>query len=135
MTAIAILQLLVFIVVLLALVKPLGAYMARVYEKQPCGLDKILGPLERLIYRLCGIDPTVEMSWKHYVYAVLTVNFLGLIVVYGLLRLQYYLPLNPQAVVGTSPGQRRRVNPRSPSTACGSTRRGGKSLSATRKSI
>ncbi len=105
MTAIAILQLVVFIVVLVALVKPLGAYMARVYERQPCGLDKILGPLERLIYRLCGIDPTVEMSWKHYAYAALTINFIGLIVVYGLLRLQYYhyAPLNPQAVAGTTP--------------------------------
>ena len=103
MTAHAILQLVVFVVVLVALVKPLGAYMARVYERKPCGLDRILGPLERLIYRLCGIDPTVEMSWKHYVYSVLAVNFLGLIVVYGLLRLQYYLPLNPQAMPGTTP--------------------------------
>jgi K+-transporting ATPase ATPase A chain len=90
-------------VVLVALVKPLGAFMARVYENKPCGLDKILGPLERLIYRLCGIDPTVEMSCKHYTYAVLAVNFLGLIIVYGLLRLQYYLPLNPEGMAGTTP--------------------------------
>jgi K+-transporting ATPase ATPase A chain len=103
MTTNAILQLAVYVVVLLVLVKPLGLFMARVYENKPCGLDKLLGPLERLIYRLCGVDPTVEMSWKHYTYAVLTVNFLGLIGVYGLLRLQYYLPLNPQGLAGTSP--------------------------------
>ena len=103
MTTNAILQIGLYVVVLVALVKPLGAFMARVYENKPCGLDKILGPLERLIYRLCGIDPTVEMSWKHYAYAVLAVNFLGLIVVYGLLRLQYYLPLNPQGMAGTTP--------------------------------
>ena len=103
MTTNAILQLGLYVVVLVALVKPLGAFMARVYENKPCGLDKILGPLERLIYRLCGIDPNAEMSWKHYTYAVLAVNFLGLIIVYGLLRLQYYLPLNPQGLAGTSP--------------------------------
>jgi K+-transporting ATPase ATPase A chain len=103
MTTNAILQMGLYVVVLVALVKPLGAYMARVYENKPCGLDKILGPLERLIYRLCGVDPTVEMSWKHYTYAVLAVNFLGLLIVYGLLRLQYYLPLNPQGMAGTTP--------------------------------
>jgi K+-transporting ATPase ATPase A chain len=74
-----------------------------VYEGKPCGLDKILGPLERLIYRICGIDPSLEMSWKHYAYAMLSVNFLGLLIVYGLLRLQYYLPLNPQEMPGTAP--------------------------------
>ena len=96
MTTNAFLQIGLYVVVLVALVKPLGLFMARVYENKPCGLDKILGPIERLIYRLCGVDPTVEMSWKHYTYAVLMVNFLGCLIVYGLLRLQYYLPLNPQ---------------------------------------
>jgi len=98
-----ILQLAVYVLVLVALAKPLGAFMARVYEGKPCGLDKVFGPLERLIYRICGIDPTFEMSWKHYAYAVLAVNFLGLVVVYGLLRLQGYLPLNPQHMAGTTP--------------------------------
>jgi len=103
MTTNAILQLVIYVVVLVALVKPLGAFMARVYENKPCGFDKVLGPLERLIYRLCGVNPTVEMSWKHYAYAALTVNFLGLLVVYGLLRLQNHLPLNPQDMPGTTP--------------------------------
>ena len=103
MTTNALLQFSLFVVVLVALVKPLGLFMARVYENKPCGLDKILGPLERLIYRVCGVDPTVEMSWKLYAYAVLTVNLLGLLIVYGLLRLQYYLPLNPEGMAGTTP--------------------------------
>jgi K+-transporting ATPase ATPase A chain len=103
MTTNAFLQLALYVVVLVALVKPLGAFMARVYENKPCGLDKILGPLERPIYRLCGVDPAAEMSWKHYAYAVLAVNFLGLLIVYGLLRLQYYLPLNPENMAGTAP--------------------------------
>ena len=91
MTTNAFLQLAFYVVVLVALVKPLGTFMARVYENKPCGLDKILGPLERLIYRLCGVDPTAEMSWKHYTYAVLAVNFIGLVLVYGMMRLQDHL--------------------------------------------
>ncbi len=103
MTTNAFLQLTFYVVVLLALAKPLGTFMARVYENKPCGLDKILGPLERLIYRLCGIDPTAEMSWKHYAYAVLAVNFIGLVLVYGMMRLQDRLPLNPQELAATTP--------------------------------
>src|SRR5262249_30717905 len=103
MTANAIFQLVLFVVVLVALVKPLGAYMARVYEGKPCGLDRVLGPLERLIYRLCGVDPTVEMTWQHYTYAVLAINFLGLLVVYALMRFQDVLPLNPQNMPATTP--------------------------------
>ena len=103
MTTNAFLQLAFYVVVLVALVKPLGTFMARVYENKPCGLDKILGPLERLIYRLCGVDPTAEMSWKHYTYAVLAVNFIGLVLVYGMMRLQDHLPLNPQGLPATTP--------------------------------
>ena len=78
MTTNAILQLGLYLVVLVALVKPLGAYMARVYENKPCGLDTVLKPFESLLYRLCAIDPTVEMCWKHYTYAVLVVDGVGL---------------------------------------------------------
>ena len=60
MTTNAILQLVLYVVVLVALVKPLGSFMARVYEGKPCGLDKIFGPLERLIYRMCGVDATAR---------------------------------------------------------------------------
>ncbi|HYO25835.1 MAG TPA: potassium-transporting ATPase subunit KdpA, partial [Lacipirellulaceae bacterium] len=66
MTANGWLQLLVFLGVLLAIVKPLGAFMARVYQGQPCGLDRALGPLERGIYRLAGVDPSREMNWREY---------------------------------------------------------------------
>ena len=103
MNALSIAQLVIYVAVLVALVKPLGAFMARVYEGKPCGLDRILGPVERLIYRFCGIDPTAEMSWQRYTYAALALNFLGLLAVFGLMRLQYYLPLNPQQLHGTTP--------------------------------
>ena len=71
MTASSWIQVALFLTVLLLLVKPLGAYMARVYQRKPCGLDRVLGPLERSIYRLCGIKPEEEMTWKGYAAAFL----------------------------------------------------------------
>lgn len=84
-----------YMVVLLALVKPLGWYMARVYAGQPCRLDRVFGPVERLIYRICGVQPDEEMGWKTYALAMLLFNLLGLLVVYVLQRIQGALPLNP----------------------------------------
>jgi len=103
MTANGVLQLVLYVVVLLALAKPLGAYMARVYEGRPFGLDRTLGPVERLIYRLSGVRPDEEMDWKSYAIAMLLFNLLGLLAVYGLQRLQGLLPLNPQALGAVSP--------------------------------
>src|SRR4029079_8320709 len=94
MTASGIVQLALYLIVLIALAKPLGAYMARVYENRPMGLDRALGPLERLIYRLCGIHADDEMGWKTYTVAMLVFNLVGLLVVYALQRLQGVLPLN-----------------------------------------
>src|SRR2546428_4998961 len=101
MTFNGILKLLLYLVVLPALAKPLGRYMARVYEGQPNGLDRVFGPLERLIYRLCGVranSPAAEMDWKTYAFAMLLFNLLGLLVVYALQRFQGLLPLNPQGM-------------------------------------
>jgi K+-transporting ATPase ATPase A chain len=103
MTASGVFQLVFYVVVLLALAKPLGAYMARVYEGRPFGLDRVLGPVERLIYRLCGVRPDEEMTWKNYAIAMLLFNFAGLFVLYGLQRLQQFLPLNPQGLGAVSP--------------------------------
>jgi potassium-transporting ATPase potassium-binding subunit len=103
MTANGIFQLVFYVVVLLALAKPLGAYMARVYEGRPIVLGRILGWLERLIYGLCGVRPNEEMGWKPYAIAMLLFNFLGVLAVYLLQRLQGVLPLNPQALGAVSP--------------------------------
>lgn len=103
MTANVWIQLALYLAVLMALVKPLGWYMARVYQGQPCGLDLVLGWLERAIYWLAGVDPQREMGWKSYTIAVLFFNGLGLLAVYGLQRLQGLLPLNPQALDAVSP--------------------------------
>jgi K+-transporting ATPase ATPase A chain len=99
----SVLQLIVYLVVLLALAKPLGTFMTRVYQHQPTFLDPVVGPLERLIYRLCGVQPEEEMNWKVYALAVMLFNGLGLIAVYGLQRLQAFLPLNPQSFGAVSP--------------------------------
>jgi potassium-transporting ATPase potassium-binding subunit len=95
MTWSSLLKLAIYLAVLVALVKPLGAYMARVYEGRTLRLSKALGPVERLIYRLSGVRPGSEMTWKTYAFAVMLFNALGLAGVYALLRLQGHLPLNP----------------------------------------
>src|SRR5712691_4394400 len=77
--------------------------MARVSENRRIALDRVLGPVERLIYRLSGIHPGDEMGWKTYAIAMLLFNFLGLLVVYGLQRLQGVLPLNPQGLGAVTP--------------------------------
>jgi len=95
MTINGLVQVGLYFVVVLALVKPLGWYMARVYEGQACGLDRLMGPLERLVYRVCGVRQTEEMDWKTYGIAMLLFNAMGLVALYALQRLQWFLPLNP----------------------------------------
>jgi potassium-transporting ATPase potassium-binding subunit len=96
MSAMSWVQLLLFLGVLLALVRPLGLFMAGVFEGQPSWLTRLLGPLERGIYRAAGIDPQQETGWREFAVAALAVNILGLVVVYVLQRLQGLLPYNPQ---------------------------------------
>src|SRR4030042_6886537 len=103
MTPYGILQIAIFLVVLLLLVKPLGIYMARVYQGERTFLDRLLSPVERLIYRLAGIHPDQEMDWKVYAIAMLLFNLLGLLTVYTLQRLQHLLPLNPQGLSAVPP--------------------------------
>jgi K+-transporting ATPase ATPase A chain len=103
MTANGYLQLAFYVVVLLTLAKPLGAYMARIYEGQPAFLNRIGGPFERVLYRVCGVDAQREMRWTEYAVAVMAFNILGLLAVYALQRLQAWLPLNPQALGAVSP--------------------------------
>src|SRR5262245_21397192 len=103
MTANGYFQLAFYVVVLLTLAKPLGAYMARVYEGRPLALQRVLGGLERIIYRLCGVEPSAEMGWKGYAIAMMLFNLVGLLIVYLLQRLQGVLPLNPQGLTAVSP--------------------------------
>jgi K+-transporting ATPase ATPase A chain len=103
MMAAGIIQIVLFLSVVLLLVKPLGWYMARVYENKPCGLDRILGPVERAIYRLCGVNPANEMGWKKYTVSMLVFNAAGFVFLYALMRLQDFLPLNPQHFPAVAP--------------------------------
>jgi K+-transporting ATPase ATPase A chain len=96
-------QLVFYMVILIVLAWPLGAFMARVYQGERTFLDPILRPVERLVYRLSGVNPDEEMSWKVYAFAMLLFNVLGLLVVYALQRLQGVLPLNPQGFGAVSP--------------------------------
>jgi len=88
----------IFLGVLLLSVKPLGSYMARIYEGEPAGLNVWLGPVERLIYRLSGVRPEMGMSWKGYAGAMMAFNIIGIIAVYAMQRLQQYLPANPMSM-------------------------------------
>jgi K+-transporting ATPase ATPase A chain len=103
MTANALLQLAVYLAALLALARPLGVYMARIYEGEPAFLNRIGGPFERSLYRVCGIDAKREMRWTEYAVAMMAFNILGLLAVYALQRLQGFLPLNPQDLGAVSP--------------------------------
>jgi K+-transporting ATPase ATPase A chain len=99
-------QIIVFLALILAAVKPLGAYMARVFEGEPIVIDKALGWLERLIYRGCGVSLDAEkreMKWTTYAGAMLLFNGAGVVVVYAIQRLQAHLPLNPDGMGEVSP--------------------------------
>jgi K+-transporting ATPase ATPase A chain len=103
MTDNAILQVLLYVSVLIALAYPLGVYMARVYAGQTFWCTRLGAPVERCIYRLAGVKPDAEMLWTEYAVALLVFNCIGLLVVFALQRLQVYLPLNPQALGNVSP--------------------------------
>lgn len=98
MTANALLQVVIFLALLTALALPLGAYMARVYAGEARFATRVLGPVERLIYRLAGVRPDEEMTWKRYAGAVLLFNLGGALFVLALQRLQGSLPGNPNGL-------------------------------------
>jgi K+-transporting ATPase ATPase A chain len=103
MTATGWLQAVVFFSIVLLLTKPLGSYMARVFQGERTWLTPIWAPVERLIYRLCGVRENDEMTWYAYALAVLVFSVTGLAYLYVLLRTQQWLPLNPQHVPNMSP--------------------------------
>jgi len=102
MTANGYLQIALYVAVLLLLAKPLGAYMARIYQGEPAVLNRIGAPFENLLYRLGGIDSNAEMRWTQYALAMLWFNLLGLLAVYALQRFQAVLPLNPEGLGAVS---------------------------------
>ena len=93
----------VFVAVLLALTKPLGVYMAHVFSGEKTFMDPALRPVERVIYRLTGVDETHEMRWTEYGVAMLLLSVVSMIVLYAMLRLQQWLPWNPQHFGAVAP--------------------------------
>ncbi len=106
MTSASLALIAVYLAVALLCVKPVGLYISHVMEGRPIWPLRIGARAERLIYRLCGVDPAAEMGWKKYAIALLLFNGLGALAVYVLQRLQLWLPLNPQQFANVSRGLR-----------------------------
>ena len=98
MTANGILQIALFFLVVLALAKPMGGYMAKVFAGERTWLHPVLRPLEKAIYRLCGIDETHEQRWTGYAGGVLVFSLVSLLLTYLIMRVQQWLPWNPQGL-------------------------------------
>lgn len=96
-------QSIIYLAALLLLVKPLGIYMARIYENKPAGINTRFRQLEKLTYRLAYVNPEQEMNWKSYAKAVIIFNILGIIFVYVLQRVQSIIPLNQSALPPVKP--------------------------------
>ena len=94
------LQILIFLALILAVTKPMGIFMAHVFDREPTFLDPVLRPIERLIYRLTRVDETREMRWTEYAVAMLLFSAVSMIVLYLIQRLQGVLPFNPQNLPG-----------------------------------
>ena len=97
------LQITLFIALILLLAKPMGLYMTRVFERRRTWLDPLLGPCERLLYRLTGIDPDEEMRWTTYAVAMLVFTAATVVLTYAIERLQGHLPFNPQHLAAVAP--------------------------------
>src|SRR5579871_3687220 len=92
MNAVNLAQYLFFLLIVLALVKPLGGYMARVFAGEKTWLDPVLRPVERSVYRLMGVNEKHDMAWTDYLYAFLASSLVATLFLYALLRLQHLLP-------------------------------------------
>lgn len=103
MTIIGWIQIVVFFATIVAVTKPLGVFMFRVFETSRPPLARVLGPVERGVYRLSGVAPTLEQTWKQYTFALLAFSALGMVVTYAIQRLQHVLPFNPQHLAAVGP--------------------------------
>ncbi len=98
MTANGVAQILIFFAIVAAIAVPLGTYMARVFSGERTFLSPVFAPVERVIYSLCGVDQKREQGWVTYAVAMLLFNLVCFVTLYALLRLQSFLPFNPQGI-------------------------------------
>jgi potassium-transporting ATPase potassium-binding subunit len=103
MTANGWLQILLFLVLVLLVTKPMGIFMTRVFNREKTFMDPVLRPIERLLYRVTGVDEDREMHWTEYAISMLLFSLVSMIVLYLMERLQGYLPFNPQKLGAVNP--------------------------------
>jgi potassium-transporting ATPase potassium-binding subunit len=103
MTANGWFQILLFLAIVLLVTKPLGVFMTRVFNREKTFMDPVLRPVERLLYRVTGVDENHEMRWTEYAIAMLLFSLVSMIVLYLMERLQWYLPFNPQKFGAVNP--------------------------------
>ena len=103
MTANGWIQIAVFLALILAVTKPMGVFMARVFNRERTFLDPVLRPVERLLYRLTGVDETHEMRWTEYAAAMLLFSVVSMLLLYLIQRVQLHLPFNPQKFAAVLP--------------------------------
>ena len=96
MTANGWFQIFLFLAIILAITKPLGVFMAKVFSRERTFLDPVLRPIERLLYRVTGVDDKHEMRWTEYAFAMLLFSGASMLLLYLIERVQQFLPLNPQ---------------------------------------
>src|SRR5208282_5160750 len=99
----AIVQVGLFFIIVTLVSVPLGRYMARVFSDERTFMDPVLKPVERLIYKVCGIHPATEMTWLEYAISMLLFSMVGMLVLYAMQRLQQLLPFNPQGMGAVAP--------------------------------
>src|SRR5476649_1646018 len=103
MTYVLLLKIVIYFLLILAVTKPIGLFMRRVFSGEKTLLDPVMRPLERLVYRVGGVDQTREHDWMQYTIAMLAFNAVGLLLTYAILRFQHLLPLNPDKMAAVPP--------------------------------
>jgi K+-transporting ATPase ATPase A chain len=97
------LQIVIFLALILAVTKPMGVFMTRVFNRERTFMDPVLRPIERLIYRMTGVDENHEMRWTEYAFAMLLFSAVSMLLLYLMQRVQGHLPFNPQKFAGVTP--------------------------------
>src|ERR1700690_1635876 len=92
-----------FLALILAVTKPMGVFLTRVFDRERTFLDPVLRPIERLLYRLTGVDENHEMRWTEYAFAMLLFSGVSMLLLYLIQRIQIPLPFNPQKFAGVMP--------------------------------
>ena len=103
MTANGWIQILVFLALILAVTKPMGVFMAHVFNREKTFLDPVLRPIERLLYRVTGVDENHEMRWTEYAISMLLFSVVSMLLLYLIQRVQGLLPFNPQKFGAVNP--------------------------------